>query len=69
MIEYVNAEMGFEYFEVVDRLTKLTAMLLGMSINFEKEILNMFIIFQQSFKLDELSLAREDYRRLETKQY
>ena len=33
------------YFKVVDRLTKVSAMLLGMALNFEKEVLNMFMIF------------------------
>ncbi len=32
-------------FRIVDRLAKITAILLLMAINFEKEILNMFIIF------------------------
>lgn len=41
--------------------------MLGMAINFEKEVLNMFMIFQLSFKLDEFCVAREDYRRLERK--
>lgn len=33
------------FFRVLDRLTKLSALQLGMSLNFEKEILNMFMIF------------------------
>lgn len=41
--------------------------MVGMSINFEKEVLNMFMIFQLSYKLDEFCVAREDYRRLERK--
>lgn len=61
------SEMTEPYFIVVDRLTKLSAMVLGMSLNFEKEILNMFMIFQLSYKLDEFALAKEDYRRLEHK--
>lgn len=53
----------------IDRLAKVSAMVLGMSINFEKEVLNMFMIFQQAYKQDEFSVAREDYRRLEKKTY
>lgn len=52
-----------------DRLTKISAMMLGMSLNFEKEILNIFMIFQQAYKLDELCVAKEDYRRLEYKSH
>ena len=29
----------------LDRISKVTTLVLGMSINFEKEILNMFMIF------------------------
>ena len=54
-------------FIVIDRLSKLSAMVLGMQLNFEKEILNMFMIFQLSYKLDEFAVAKEDYRRLEHK--
>lgn len=67
MLEFGIFEIDNPYFEVVDRLTKLSAMCLGMSVNYEKQILNMFIIFQSSYKLDELSVAKEDYRRIEKK--
>ena len=68
MFLYVGVTQTSEpYFIVVDRLAKLSAMVLGMSLNFEKEILNMFMIFQLSYKLDEFSVAKEDYRRLEHK--
>ena len=53
----------------MDRLGKFSTLVLGMSINFEKEVLNMFMIFQQAYKLDEFAVAREDYRRLEHKSY
>ena len=46
MFLYVGVMENTEpYFIVVDRLAKLSAMVLGMSLNFEKEILNMFMIF------------------------
>jgi len=67
--EIVSHELPHNLFVAMDRLSKLSAMVLGMSINFEKEILNMFMIFQQAYKLDEFSVAKEDYRRLEKKSY
>ena len=45
LLEFGVREMQFGFFKVVDRLTKLTAMILGMSVNYEKQILNLFIIF------------------------
>ena len=44
-IFFGETERNERYFVVVDRLAKLSAMVLGMSLNFEKEILNMFMIF------------------------
>ena len=64
-IFFGETESNERYFVVVDRMAKLSAMVLGMSLNFEKEILNMFMIFQLSYKLDEFAVAKEDYRRLE----
>ena len=57
------------YFDIIDRLSKVSALCLGLSINFEKLLLNTFIVFQHSYHLDELSLAKEDYRKLEKKVY
>ena len=55
-----------EWFKLLSRLTKICAIVLGMSINYEKEVLNMFMIFQSYLKLDELAVAKEDYRRVES---
>lgn len=68
MLEFGIFEYETGYFEVIDRFTKLSAIVLGMAINYEKQILNMFIIFQSAYKMDELSVAKEDYRRIEKKQ-
>ena len=67
ILEVADSEtLPYYIMKSLDRISKVSTLVLAMSINFEKEILNVFMIFQQSYKLDEFAVAKDDYRRLES---
>ena len=67
LVEVGHDDEHYKFFQCLSRLTKISAIVLGMAINYEKEVLNMFMIYQLGLKCDELAVAKENYRRVERK--